>query len=101
MLLQGEPGRFIQSAWWVAMLHVPPLLGWKGLPRPLQAAYLATPLFIVPLCFFGNIYELRLYNELIPLGAMGCAAVPGWDFLMLSQREKPNASPRHGTKHAH
>jgi hypothetical protein len=74
-LFHGEPGSFIQSAWWVAMLHVPPLMYWKRLPRALQAAYLATPVFIVPLFFFGNIYELRLYNELIPLGAMGSAAV--------------------------
>jgi hypothetical protein len=96
----GEPGGFVQSVWWVAMLHVPPLLYWRGLPRPLKAAYVATPLFILPLCFFGNIYELRLYNELIPLGAMGCAAalvgLPD-----ASQRVKPGASPRHGTKHAH
>ena len=70
----ANPG-FIQSVWWVAMLHVPPLLFWSRLPRALKAAYVATPLFIVPLFFFGNIYELRLYNELIPLGAMGCAAV--------------------------
>jgi hypothetical protein len=98
-LFQGEPGRFIQSAWWVAMLHVPPLLGWKSLPRPLKAAYLATPVFILPLCCFGNIFELRLYNELIPLGAMGCAAVLV-GLLDASPRAKPSASPRHGTKHA-
>jgi hypothetical protein len=82
----GEPGGFVQSVWWVAMLHAPPLLFWRQLPRPLKAAYIATPLFVVPLFFFGNIYELRLYNELIPLGAMGCAAV---------------LSPHHGTKRAH
>ena len=96
-LLTGEPGDFIQSVWWVAMLHVPSLLYWKQLPRPLKAAYLATPLFIGPLFFFGNIYELRLYNELIPLGAIGCAAVlVGPD---APQRVKPSSS-RHG-KTAH
>jgi hypothetical protein len=73
-LFQGEPGDFIQSVWWVALVHVPALLHWKRLPRALRAAYLASPVFIVPLFFFGNIYELRLYNELIPLGAMGSAA---------------------------
>jgi hypothetical protein len=99
-VLHGEPGGFIQSVWWVAMLHAPPLLYWTRLPRALQAAYIATPLFIVPLCFFGNIYELRLFNELIPLGAMGCAAVlvglPD-----APQAVKPSASRRYGTKHAH
>ena len=45
------------------------------LPWALKAAYWATPVFLVPLFLFANIFELRLYNELIPLGAMGCAAV--------------------------
>lgn len=94
----GEPGNFIQSVWWVVMLHVPPLLYWNQLPRALKAAYLATPLFIGPLFFFGNIYELRLYNELIPLGAIGCAAVlVGPD---APQRVKPSGPTRHGTKPA-
>jgi hypothetical protein len=97
-LFFGEPGDFIQSVWGVALLHVPPLLYWKQLPRTLKAAYLATPLFIGPLFFFGNIYELRLYNELIPLGAMGCAAVlVGQD---APQRGKPSGPSRHGTKPA-
>jgi hypothetical protein len=97
-LLEGEPGGFIQSVWWVAMLHVPAMLYWRRLPRALRAAYIATPLFIVPLWFFGNIYELRLYNELIPLGAMACAAAlvtPD-----APQRVRPDAYPRHGTKSA-
>jgi hypothetical protein len=74
-VLHGDPGGFMQSAWWVAMLHVPPLLFFRRLPWALKAAYFATPFFLVPTFFFGNVYELRLYNELIPLGAMGCAAV--------------------------
>jgi hypothetical protein len=97
-LLHGEPGGFIQSVWWVAMLHAAPLLYWKRLPGALQAAYVAAPLFIVPMWFFGNIYELRLYNELIPLGAMSCAAVlVGPD---AQPTGKPGAPSRHGTKHA-
>lgn len=72
--LFGEPGGFVESVWWVALLHVPPLLFWRRLPRPLRAAYLATPFFVVPMFFFANVFELRLYNELIPLGAMSCAA---------------------------
>jgi hypothetical protein len=98
-VFHGEPGGFIQSVWWVAMLHAPPLLCWTRLPWALKAAYLATPLFLVPLWFFGNIYELRLFNELIPLGAMGCAAV----LVGLpdsAPRVKPSASLRHGTKPA-
>jgi hypothetical protein len=72
--LRGEPGGFAQNVWWVALLHVPPLLFWRRLPRALRAAYLASPFFIVPMFFFANVFELRLYNELIPLGAMSCAA---------------------------
>jgi len=70
----GDPGGFIQSVWWVAVLHVPAVLLFRRLPRALRAAYLAAPVFIVPLFFFANVFELRLYNELIPLGAMSCAA---------------------------
>jgi hypothetical protein len=97
-VFEGEPGHFVQSVWWVLMLHAAPLLYWKRLPRALQAAYFAAPVFLVPLFFFGNVYELRLYNELIPLGAMGCAVVlTGSD---TPPRVKPGASPRHATKHA-
>ena len=96
-VLHGEPGGFLQGVWWIATLHVPPLLYWRRLPRALKAAYAAAPVFLVPLCFFANIYELRLYNELIPLGAMGCATVltgaPD-----AARPAKPSASPRHATK---
>ena len=74
-VLFGDPGGFIQNVWWVAMLHVPPLVFFRRLPRALKAAYVATPVFLGPLLFFANVFELRLYNELIPLGAMACAAV--------------------------
>ena len=32
---------------------------------------MATPVFVVSLFYLGNIWELRLWNELVPLGAVG------------------------------
>jgi hypothetical protein len=74
-LFRGNPGGFLEHVAWVAMLHLPALLSFRRLPWGLKAAYFATPVFIVPTFLFANVYELRLYNELIPLGAMAGAAV--------------------------
>jgi hypothetical protein len=74
-VLFGDPGGFVQNVWWVMLLHAPGLLFFRRLPRPLQAAYLATPVFLAPLFLFANVFEFRLYDELIPLGAMSCAAL--------------------------
>jgi hypothetical protein len=98
-LLRGDPGGFVQGVWWVALLHVPPLVFFRRLPWAIKAAYFATPVFLVPMFFFANVYELRLYNELIPLGAIGCAAV----LVGLSDAQttvKSSASRRHGPKRA-
>ena len=64
---RGHPLRHFYVA---MLLHVPAVLMFRRLPGMLKAAYLATPVFFLPIFVFGNIWELRLYNDLIPLGAV-------------------------------
>lgn len=70
--IQGLP---LENIYWAFTLHVAPLLGWRGMPRGLRAVYLCAPVLLMPIFFVGNLYELRLYNELIPAGAVGTAVV--------------------------
>lgn len=70
--IQGLP---LENIYWAFTLHLLPLLGWRGLPRGLRAIYGCSPILLVPIFFVGNLYELRLYNELIPVGTIGTAFV--------------------------
>ena len=70
--IQGLP---LENIYWAFTLHVVPLLGWRTLPHGLRAIYLCAPVLLVPIFFVGNLYELRLYNELIPAGALGTTLV--------------------------
>jgi hypothetical protein len=70
-------GRFYQNVYWVFLLHLPALIGWRRLPRQLRLLYAGVPFLLVPLFVFGNICELRLYNEIIPLGAVAATCVLG------------------------
>lgn len=72
--VQGLP---LENIYWAFTLHLAPLLGWRTLPRGLRALYACAPVLLVPLFFVGNVYELRLYNELIPAGAVATVLV-GW-----------------------
>ena len=66
---------FFENIYWVFSIHLLPLFFLSALPRSLRAAYLAVPILVVPLFFCGNIHEFRLYNELIPLGAISTVFV--------------------------
>ena len=68
-------GSEFQNVYWVMLLYLPGLVSFRRLPWRWRAVYLATPVFLVPIFLAGNIWELRLYNDLIPLGALSCAFV--------------------------
>ncbi len=70
--IQGLP---LENIYWAFTLHIVPLFGWRMLPRSLKAIYACAPVLLVPVFFVGNLYELRLYNELIPLGAISTTLV--------------------------
>ncbi len=74
-LLFKNRGTAFENVYWALSLHLLPLVGWRALPRSLRAIYLAAPALLVPIFLYGNIHELRLYNELIPLGALATVLV--------------------------
>ena len=69
LLLGGMSGP-LQNAWlaWAPLLAG--LACWRRLPLEARAAYLALPVFLGPILLAGNVNELRLYNDVLPLGAV-------------------------------
>jgi len=86
-------GTIYQNVYWAFLLHLPALIGWRRLPRQLRLLYAGVPFLLVPLFLFTNICELRLYNEIIPLGAVAATCVLG----NFQQAEKLNAGQSLGT----
>ena len=70
LVLVGH-GTVLENVYLALSVHLLPVLRLSTLPWPLRAAYFAVPVLLLPIFFCGNIYELRLYNEIIPLGAVG------------------------------
>jgi hypothetical protein len=95
-LLLRYPGdrfhRLTQNVYWVLSIHAPALLLWRRLPRDLKAAYLATPFLLLPLMVVGQIYEFRLFNELIPLGAVAMLAVLAGPLFGIEPKPQPAAN---------
>lgn len=69
--------RVFQNVYWAWLIHLPAILYWRALPPLLRRLYGAVPFFLVPIFLVGNLRELRLYNELIPLGAVSAVWVLG------------------------
>lgn len=55
---------------WVALFHLPALLMWKKLPFPVKQTYMCLPLFFLPVFLFGNLWEFRLFGEILPLAGL-------------------------------
>ncbi|MCB2156299.1 hypothetical protein KQI84_15600 [bacterium] len=49
------------------MPHVLVLLLWRRFPSDLRWLYAALPFFLVPTLIAGNVWELRIFNEILPL----------------------------------
>lgn len=69
LLLQGDK-RILQNVYWALSIHALPLFFFRRLHPDLRRIYLAVPFFIVPLFIFGAIRELRLFNDILALGAV-------------------------------
>jgi hypothetical protein len=74
LLLQGEKRTF-QNVYWPLSIHLPAFIRWRSLHPDLKRLYWGIPFLLVPIFLLGNIYELRLYNEILPLGALSCASL--------------------------
>jgi len=68
-------GRLMQNVYWPLLIHLPALLWFRRLPMGIRALYAATPVFLVPMFVYGNLHELRLYNEILPLGCLANACL--------------------------
>jgi hypothetical protein len=72
LVFEGR-GRALQNVYLGLAVHLVAIVFLFKLPRSIRRLYWATPFFFLPLFFFGNICELRLYNELLPLGTVSVA----------------------------
>lgn len=52
------------------LVHLPGLLFVRRLPRPIRQLYWGVPVFLGSMWFFGFIWEVRIFNELLPLSTM-------------------------------
>ena len=71
---------YTESVYWIAALHLPALVGFRLLPGGLKALYYsAAVVFVGPMLAVGNLNELRIFNEVIPLGALAtCFVLAAW-----------------------
>lgn len=69
------------NVWYPFALHAPAVLCFARLHVDLRRMYWAAPILLVPVFFFGNVSEARLYNEIVPLGAVAAMYVfaRAWD----------------------
>jgi hypothetical protein len=61
-------GRPFQNVYWPLAVLLPGLVFLRKLPATLRGLHLGLPVFVVPMFVFGNIWEVRLFNEILPLG---------------------------------
>jgi hypothetical protein len=73
LLLNGR--NLFTNVWYPFALHVPVLLFAWRLHPDLRRLYWATPLLLLPVFLFGNVSEARLFNEVVPLGAVAAMYV--------------------------
>jgi hypothetical protein len=63
-------GGFWQNVYWPLAVFLPSIIFWRRLPPWLQAMHAGLPFFLLPVFLCGNVWELRLYYEILPLGIM-------------------------------
>lgn len=68
---------FIGDLQFVLLLHLVPVLMWQYLPVDLRKLYYATPLFIIPMLLAGNVWEVRIFAEILPLTSVAMIAAVG------------------------
>lgn len=69
-LLTLAHGSLTENVYWYGLLYLPVFFIWRQLPSELRAMWWATVAFLVGNFVCGNIWEVRIFNELIPLGAL-------------------------------
>jgi hypothetical protein len=75
LALLNQRDGLLLNVYWPLVIHAPALVWWKHVPKALKAFYLAALFHVIPTFLLGNIWEVRLFNELIPLGALASVVV--------------------------
>jgi hypothetical protein len=69
-LLRLRHGSLTENVYWYSLLYVAAVFVWKHLPPLLQSLWGGAVLLVVGNFFCGNIWEVRIFNEIVPLGAI-------------------------------
>lgn len=64
----------LQNFQWYALPYLLGLAGWRCLPTPLKLLGVAALAHFIPTFLVGNLWELRIFNEILPWGAT-CAVM--------------------------
>jgi hypothetical protein len=89
-----DPISLFQVVSSLGFLWIFPLLGWRWLEEPfLRKACLVVPLFAGALFFVGNVQEIRIYGEMIPVVLPAALLIMGRMFVQ-NEAIEPMATPR-------
>lgn len=74
LTFRGYGGREIwKNVWWMLAYWLPPFVWWRRLPVELRCLLAASTLHLICILIFGNIREVRILYELLPIGSL-CTA---------------------------
>lgn len=82
-------GDLWQNVYWALSIHLLPLAMFRRLPSELRGAYLGVPFFAMSILLLGNVWELRLWTDILPLGVaaiVSLAAAPRQSPVALNRR---------------
>jgi len=78
-LLWVRHGTPTENVYWFATLFVPGLLAWRKLSAAIRLFYSGAALLCAANFICGNIWEVRIFNEIVPLGALSAVvALSHW-----------------------
>ncbi|MCX7625617.1 MAG: hypothetical protein N2Z21_05335 [Candidatus Sumerlaeaceae bacterium] len=69
-LLKLHHGSLTENVYWYGMLYLPMFFIWRRLDTTLRAASLGLVVLFAGNFVCGNIWEVRIFNEAVPLGAL-------------------------------
>jgi hypothetical protein len=82
-LVQLPHGYWYENVYWGLLIHLPGFVFLRRLPPDLKALYAGVPFFVIPTLILGNIWEVRIFNELLPLSVISAV----WLLYTVSNRK--------------
>ncbi len=71
-LLTLAHGSLTENVYWYALLFLPVFALWRRLDASLRALWLGAGFLVATNLVLGNIWEVRIFNELLPLASTTC-----------------------------